>query len=63
MCLIRIKKLLAKVTDITGWEAVPCSAGKAFYPCKIKMYTPLPAVKGTQIISVSKTYTQGIFDI
>lgn len=63
MCLIRIKTLLAKVTNITGGKQYPCSAGKAFQPCKIKMYNLLPTVKGTQIISVSKTYTQGIFDI
>lgn len=60
MCLIRIKNLLAKVTNITG-KLYPCSAGKAIYPHKIKMYNLLPTVKGT--ISVSKTYTQGIFDI
>lgn len=63
MYLIWIKKILAKVTGITGWEAVATFCSKAFYSCKIKMYNFLPSVKGTRIISVSKTYIQGIFDI
>lgn len=48
--------------DITGWEALPSSAGNAFDYHRIMTYSCLPTVKGMHIISVSETYIQGISD-